>query len=96
MQVRGGSWYRGRCAIGGEVGSETLEHLHDEGARRGKHQDRGMVLPPHSPCSTRSRMERSGLESQVDPDAAGVAACCGFVVWYDTQGTWVSLEASKF
>ena len=43
-----------------------------------------------------TRMEKSGLESQVDPGAAGVAACCGFAVRYDTQGAWMSLEAGKF
>lgn len=52
-----------------------------------------MVLPPHCLCSAPS-MERSGLESPVDP--ARVAACCGFVVRHDTQGAWVSLEAGKF
>ena len=91
MQVRGGSWYRQ-----GKVCNRWWGRKWDLGtltwwrSPTGEAAGQRMVLPPHSPRGRvlhPSRMERSGLESQVGPGAAGVerTRCVLWIrgkVWY--------------
>lgn len=92
---------RGWCGTGGQAGREVRPwNTYVTREPDGKHQDKGIVVPPPSPHSTPFRMAGSGLESQADPGSAG-AARTRCMPWTQHgkvrySGGGVSLEGGEF